>query len=119
MLGRDILGALGVWGITRVSLDWRTPGVRDVLDAVEGLGWEVNLYGVPDLESFLEAALLLPASVHCRLRLPRVEPGRAESERRRPRDRRPSDLTAARRRRDGDGGSDRRVNRHPAAVEEP
>ena len=60
MLGQDILG---VWGITRVSLDWRTPGVRDVLDAVGGLGWEVNLYGVPDLESFLEAALLLPASV--------------------------------------------------------
>lgn len=26
-------------------------------------GWEVNLYGVPDLASFLEAALLLPASV--------------------------------------------------------
>jgi len=34
-----------------------------VLDVVEGLGWEVNLYGVPDLESFLEAALLLPAWV--------------------------------------------------------
>lgn len=38
-------------------------GGRDVLDVVEGLRWEVNLYGVPDLESFLEAALLLPASV--------------------------------------------------------
>jgi hypothetical protein len=34
-----------------------------VLDLVERLGWEINLYGVPDLESFLEAALLLPASV--------------------------------------------------------
>ena len=44
-------------------MDWRTPGARVVLDVVEGLGWEVNLYGVPDLESFLEAALLLPASV--------------------------------------------------------
>ena len=33
--------------------------MRDVLDVVEGLGWQVNLYGVPDLEAFLEAALLL------------------------------------------------------------
>jgi hypothetical protein len=30
---------------------------------VEELGWEINLYGVPDLESFLEAALLLPTSL--------------------------------------------------------
>jgi hypothetical protein len=33
------------------------------LEVVDDLGWEVNIYGVPDLESFLEAALLLPASV--------------------------------------------------------
>ncbi|MGH2637418.1 MAG: hypothetical protein ACRDHU_14900 [Actinomycetota bacterium] len=58
-----VLGLLRAWGVTRVSLDWATSGVRDVLDPVEADGWEVNLYGVPDLESFLEAALLLPASV--------------------------------------------------------
>ena len=62
-LAADVLELLGGWGITRLSLDWRTTGARDVLDAVEQLGWEVNLYGVPDLESFLEAAILLPASV--------------------------------------------------------
>jgi hypothetical protein len=62
-LAEDALGMLSAWGVSRVSLDWRTPGARDVLDAVERLGWEVNLYGVPDLESLLEAALLLPASV--------------------------------------------------------
>ena len=50
-------------GHHRVSLDWRTLGARDVIDRIEGLGWPVNLYGVPDLEAFLEAALLLPASV--------------------------------------------------------
>jgi hypothetical protein len=59
----EALAMLADWGVTRASLDWRTPGARDVLDIVERLGWEVNLYGVPDLESFLEAALLLPASV--------------------------------------------------------
>jgi hypothetical protein len=57
------LDAMRDWGITRVSLDWRTHGARDVIDLIEGLGWPVNLYGVPDLEAFLEAALLLPASV--------------------------------------------------------
>ena len=62
-MAADVLELLGGWGITRLSLDWRTTGARDVLDAVEQLGWEVNLYGVPDLESFLEAAILLPASV--------------------------------------------------------
>jgi hypothetical protein len=62
-LAEDVLAAIGRWGVTRVSLDWRTPGARDVLTVVEELGWEINLYGVPDLESFLEAALLLPASV--------------------------------------------------------
>ena len=59
----DVLDTLAGWGVSRVSLDWRTPGARDVLGVVEGLGWEINLYGVPDLESFLEAALLLPTSL--------------------------------------------------------
>jgi phosphoglycolate phosphatase-like HAD superfamily hydrolase/acetolactate synthase regulatory subunit len=62
-LAERVLTTLRHWGITRVSLDWLTPGARDVLDRVEALGWQVNLYGIPDLESFLEAALLLPASV--------------------------------------------------------
>jgi hypothetical protein len=62
-LAAPVLSAMRDWGVTRASLDWRTPGARDVLDIVEALGWQVNLYGVPDLEAFLEAALLLPASV--------------------------------------------------------
>jgi hypothetical protein len=59
----EVLDALSGWGVTRVSLDWRTPGGREVLNSVERLGWEENLYGVADLEAFLEASLLLPASV--------------------------------------------------------
>ncbi len=62
-IAQPTLEAMRDWGITRVSLDWRTPGARDVIDRIEGLGWPVNLYGVPDHEAFLEAALLLPASV--------------------------------------------------------
>lgn len=62
-LAEGVLETLADWGIDRVSLDWKTPGWREAFDRLERLGWEVNLYGVPDLESFLEAALLLPASV--------------------------------------------------------
>lgn len=62
-LAQPILAAMRGWGLTRVSLDWLASGSRDVIDVVERLGWQVNLYGVPDLEAFLEAALLVPASV--------------------------------------------------------
>jgi hypothetical protein len=62
-LVEDILEQLASWGVTRLSLGWTTPGVRELLDVLERWGWNVNLYGVPDLETFLEAALLLPASV--------------------------------------------------------
>jgi hypothetical protein len=50
------------WGISRISLAW-SPLVRRSLDDLEARGWEVNLYGIPDLEGFLQASLLLPTSV--------------------------------------------------------
>jgi beta-phosphoglucomutase-like phosphatase (HAD superfamily) len=62
-LADDVLAMLAGWGVDRVSLDWETPGGREVIDVVEALGWEVNLYGVPHLEAFLEAALMLPTSL--------------------------------------------------------
>jgi hypothetical protein len=69
-LAEDVLLSMREWGLTRLSLDWTTPGVREALDAVDRLGWEIPLYGVPDLEAFLEAALLLPASVRADFNLP-------------------------------------------------
>ena len=59
----ETLEMLGSWGVNRLSVDWTTPAVRELLDRLEALGWDVNLYGVPDLEAFLEAALLAPRSV--------------------------------------------------------
>jgi phosphoglycolate phosphatase-like HAD superfamily hydrolase len=50
------------WGLSRLSLRW-SPLVRSLLDDLEARGWEINLYGVPDLEAFLEASVLLPTSV--------------------------------------------------------
>jgi hypothetical protein len=56
------LRLLRAWGISRLSLRW-SPLARRLLDDFEARGWEVNLYGVPDLEAFLEASLLLPTSI--------------------------------------------------------
>jgi len=57
-----VLDRLRSWGVTRLSVRW-APGLRAVIDRLEGRGWETNVYAVPDLQSFLEAALLLPTSV--------------------------------------------------------
>jgi phosphoglycolate phosphatase-like HAD superfamily hydrolase len=50
------------WGVTRLSVRW-VNGVRRTIDELERRGWETNVYAVPDLQSFLEAAVLLPTSV--------------------------------------------------------
>jgi hypothetical protein len=62
-LAGEVLDTLRSWGVNRWSLDWRTPAIRRLMDRLEERGWEVNVYGVPDLEAFLEASLLLPRSV--------------------------------------------------------
>jgi hypothetical protein len=62
-LAKEVVATLHSWGVNRWSLDWRTPGIRELMDRLEEGGWEVNVYGVPDLEAFLEASLLLPRSV--------------------------------------------------------
>jgi hypothetical protein len=61
-VGDRVLGALDMWGISRPSIRWGRHTHR-VLDALEGRGWETNVYDVPDLEAFLGACLLLPTSV--------------------------------------------------------
>jgi hypothetical protein len=62
-LAKEILATLRSWGVNRWSLDWRTAGIRELMDRLEEGGWPVNVYGIPDLEAFLEASLLLPSSV--------------------------------------------------------
>ena len=58
----DTLQLLRGWGVSRLSLAW-SPLARRCLDLLETKGWDVNLYGIPDLEVFLEASLLLPTSI--------------------------------------------------------
>lgn len=60
---RDTLKMLTDWGINRFSISWERPNLRELFDQMDRWGYEVNIYNVPDLESFLKAVLLLPRSV--------------------------------------------------------
>ena len=62
-MARRILSAITAWGVDRVSIGWGSLFCRQVLSPLERWGFEVNIYNVPDLESFLKAALLLPTSL--------------------------------------------------------
>jgi hypothetical protein len=57
------LASLGDWGVTRLSLAWPTSRFHEVLERLESLGWDVNVYALPDLAAFLDAALLIPRSL--------------------------------------------------------
>lgn len=60
---RHVLGVLTGWGLTRFSVNWKTETRRRVFRALSEWGYAINVYNVPDLESFLKVALLLPASL--------------------------------------------------------
>lgn len=59
----SLLDIFREWGINRFSISWKTPFLEAVLEKLDRWGFEVNIYNVPDLESFLKAVLLLPQSI--------------------------------------------------------
>lgn len=62
-LARDRLEEFRSQGINRFSIDWKIRELPEILDQMDAWGYEVNVYNVPDLESFLQAVLLQPTSV--------------------------------------------------------
>jgi len=60
---KEILDMFTSWGINRFSISWLTQDMRQFFDQMNQWGFDVNLYNVPDLESFLQAVLLIPCSV--------------------------------------------------------
>ena len=60
---KEILDMFTSWGINRFSINWQAENMRTFLDQMDQWGYEVNVYNVPDLVSFLQAALLLPRSI--------------------------------------------------------
>ena len=61
--GKRILDRLQGWGINRFSLPWGLSGLMPIIDRMDGWGFDINIYNVPDLESFLQAVLQQPRSV--------------------------------------------------------
>lgn len=60
---KEILEMLREWGINRFSISWRTPSKGEIIAKLDAWGYEINIYNIPDLESFLQAVLLLPHSI--------------------------------------------------------
>ena len=60
---RDLLEMLRDWGVNRFSIAWGSLHTRRLFDRLDEWGYDVNIYAVPDLEAFLQAALLLPRSL--------------------------------------------------------
>jgi hypothetical protein len=59
----ELLDMLRRWGINRFSIAWGTPYTRRLFDQLQRWGHDMNIYAVPDLAAFLQAALLLPRSL--------------------------------------------------------
>ncbi len=61
--GEKLVLALKDMGINRFSFGWFTPHLGEVLNEVNRLGLSSNIYGVFNLDSFLQAVLMNPESV--------------------------------------------------------
>ncbi len=68
---KEILDMFTSWGINRFSISWLTPNMRPFFDQMDQWGFAVNIYNVPDLESFLQAVLLLPRSITADFNFPK------------------------------------------------
>lgn len=59
------------WGVNRFSIDWQAQNMRTFFGQMDKWEFEVNIYNVPDLESFLQAVLLMPCSITSDFNFPR------------------------------------------------
>jgi len=59
----ETLQMLTEWGINRFSIKWNLEELRSIFDQMDLWEYEVNIYNVPDLESFLQVVYMLPRSV--------------------------------------------------------
>jgi len=59
----ETLQMLTDWGINRFSLSWDQEELRIIFEKMDLWGYGVNIWNVPDLESFLQAVYLMPRSV--------------------------------------------------------
>ncbi|RMF69927.1 MAG: hypothetical protein D6743_01055 [Calditrichaeota bacterium] len=60
---KEMLDLYRSWGVNLFSISWLTDDIRPFFDQMYRWGFEVNIYNVPDLASFLQAVLLMPRSI--------------------------------------------------------
>ncbi len=60
---RELLTTFRSWGINRFSINWRTQGKRIFFNYLRQWKMETDIYNTSNLESFLQALLLLPDSI--------------------------------------------------------
>ncbi|MHC4268477.1 MAG: hypothetical protein ACYSTS_08425 [Planctomycetota bacterium] len=68
---REILDMFTEWGINRFSISWQSQNLRSFFEQMNEWGFEVNIYNVPDLESFLQTVLLMPQSITSNFNFPK------------------------------------------------
>ena len=61
--GKNLIDGLCGWGMNRFSVNWDLPKLTELLEHMDRWSFEVNIYNIPDLESFLRAVLLQPRSI--------------------------------------------------------
>ncbi len=61
--GKNVIDVLCGWGMNRFSVNWDLPKLTELLEHMDRWSLEVNIYNIPDLESFLQAVLLQPRSI--------------------------------------------------------
>ncbi len=64
------LARLTAVGLNRFSLNWQHAQTRYMVKLLTEWGYAINLYGVTDLSSFLQAMLLSPRSLTCDFNFP-------------------------------------------------
>ena len=67
----ETLALFHEWGVNRFSVGWETPGMHKLLNQLDEWNFDVNIYNVPDLESFLKAVLLQPKSITADFNFPK------------------------------------------------
>lgn len=51
------------WGVNRFALSWRTSNIKRVSDVIETWGFDLTIYDIRNLETFLQAVLLTPRAI--------------------------------------------------------
>lgn len=60
---KDLLQLFTTWGVNRFSLNWQNDHRTETLNYMDTWQYEVNIWNIHNLEAFMQANLMLPASV--------------------------------------------------------